>query len=64
MAVTGVGTDGDRPLAKLITTAQSRPVITKFFPVDNRVESLVDSVTLLPEHLFFKRREGKKEGRY
>ena len=61
MAVTGAGTDGDRPLAKLITTAQSRPVITKFFPVDNRVESLVDSVTLLPEHLFFKRREGKKK---
>ena len=61
MAVTGAGTDGDRPLAKLITTAQSMPVITKFFPVDNRVESLVDSVTLLPEHLFFKRREGKKK---
>jgi hypothetical protein len=61
MAVTGAGTDGDRPLAKLITTAQSRPVITKFFPVDNRVESLVDSVTLLPEHLFFKRREGNKK---
>jgi len=61
MAVTGAGTDGDRPLAKLITTAQSRPVITKFFPVDNRVESLVDPATLLPEHLFFKRREGKKK---
>jgi len=61
MAVTGAGTDGDRPLAKLITTAQSRPVITKFFPVDNRVESIVDPATLLPEHLIFKRREGKKK---
>jgi len=60
MAVIGVGTDGGRPLAKFITTAQSRPAITKFFPVDNRVESIVDPVTLLPEHLTFKRREGKK----
>ena len=61
MAVSGAGTDGDRPLAKLITTAQSRPAITKFFPVDNRVESIVDPATLLPEHLTFKRREGKKK---
>ena len=61
MTVSAAGTDGDRPLAKLITTAQSRPVITKFFPVDNRVESTVDLATLLPEHLIFKRREGKKK---
>jgi hypothetical protein len=61
MTVSDAGTDGDRPLAKLITTAQSRPAITKFFPVDNRVESIVDSATLLPEHLTFKRREGKKK---
>lgn len=61
MAVSDAGTDGDRPLAKLITTTQSSPMITKFFPVDNRVESLVDPATLLPEHLTFKRREGKKK---
>jgi Protein of unknown function (DUF3108) len=61
MAVNEAGADGDRPLAKLITTAQSRPAITKFFPVDNRVESIVDPATLLPEHLTFKRREGKKK---
>ncbi len=61
MAVTGAGVDGDRPLVKLVTTAQSRPAITKFFPVDNRVESLLDPATLLPEHLTFKRREGKKK---
>ena len=60
MAVSGAGTDGNRPLAKLITTTQSSPLITKFFPVDNRVESIVDPATLLPEHLTFKRREGKK----
>ena len=61
MAVSGAGMDGDRPLAKLITTTQSTPMITKFFPVDNRVESIVDPATLLPEHLTFKRREGKKK---
>jgi len=61
MAISAAGTDVDRPLAKLITTAQSRPIITKFFPVDNRVESIVDPVTLLPEHLNFRRREGKKK---
>ena len=62
-AVMGVtaGTDGDRPRVKLVTTAQSRPAITKFFPVDNRVESILDPATLLPEHLTFKRREGKKK---
>lgn len=61
MSVTAAGSDGARPLAKLITTAQSRPAITRFFPVDNRVESLLDPATLLPEHLIFKRREGKKK---
>jgi len=61
MAVSAADTDGDRSLIKLLTTAQSRPAITTFFPVDNRVESIVDSATLLPEHLNFKRREGKKK---
>jgi len=61
MAVSDAGMAGDLPLAKLITTAQSRPAISTFFPVDNRVESIVDPATLLPEHLIFKRREGKKK---
>jgi Protein of unknown function (DUF3108) len=62
-AVMGVtaGTDSNRPLIKLVTTAQSRPTITKFFPVDNRVESMVDPETLLPAHFTFRRREGKKK---
>jgi hypothetical protein len=55
------GTEGNRPLLKLVTTAQSRPAITTFFPVDNRVESLLDPETLLPEYLTFRRREGKKK---
>jgi hypothetical protein len=54
------GPDG-RTLAKLIGTAQSTPIITKFFPVDNRVESDLDLDTVTPEHLIFRRREGKKK---
>ena len=60
MRVTAV-TGGNPPLVKLVTTAQSRPAITKFFPVDNRVESILNPETLLPEHLTFRRREGKKK---
>lgn len=61
MEVAGVGSERDRALAKLVTTAQSRPAITKFFPVDNRVESELDLTALVPEHMTFRRREGKKK---
>ncbi|ULA65010.1 MAG: conserved exported protein of unknown function [Nitrospira sp.] len=54
-------TGSDRPLGKFITTAVSSPKVTRFFPVDNRVESLTDLTTLLPEHMTFRRREGKKK---
>ncbi|MCC6140935.1 MAG: DUF3108 domain-containing protein [Nitrospira sp.] len=50
-----------RPSGKFITTAVSSPKVTRFFPVDNRVESLTDLTTLLPEHMIFRRREGKKK---
>ena len=61
-AIMGVtaGTVENHPLVKLVTTAQSRPAITKFFPVDNRVESILNPETMLPEHMTFRRREGKK----
>lgn len=55
------GRGGTASLAKLIGTAQSTPIITKFFPVDNRVESELDLETLTPEHLTFRRREGKRK---
>jgi hypothetical protein len=48
-------------IVKLVTTAQSRPAISKFFPVDNRVESEFDLGAQLPQHMLFKRREGKKK---
>lgn len=50
-----------RNMGRLVGTAQSTPIITKFFPVDNRVESDVDLDTLAPNHLKFRRREGKKK---
>jgi len=52
---------GDRPMVRLVTTAQSNAVITKFYPVDNRVESRVDLTTFLPQHMTFRRREGKRK---
>ncbi|MBS0154051.1 MAG: DUF3108 domain-containing protein [Nitrospira sp.] len=55
------GTRSGSTSAKLIGTAQSTPIITKFFPVDNRVESDLDLDTLTPDHMTFRRREGKKK---
>lgn len=52
---------GDHPSGKFITTAVSSPKVTRFFPVDNRVESQTDLTTLLPERMTFRRREGKKK---
>lgn len=51
----------EHPWGKFITTAVSSPKVTRFFPVDNRVESVTDLTTLLPERMTFRRREGKKK---
>ena len=48
------------PALKLLSTARSSPTVTKFYPVDNRVESIIDADSLLPYHLLLLRREGKK----
>lgn len=50
-----------RRMLQFVTTATSSPVVTKFYAVDNRVESLVDAGTLLPHRLLFRRREGKRK---
>jgi hypothetical protein len=50
-----------RRMLRLITTAVSSPAVTKFYAVDNRVESRVDADTLLPQRLLFRRREGKRK---
>jgi hypothetical protein len=61
MEVGDGGMGGDHPLARLVTTAQSSPLVTKFYPVDNRVESLVDPTTLQSDRMTFRRREGKRK---
>jgi len=61
MEVVGEVLTGDHPVVRLVTTAQSSPVVTKFYPVDNRVESEVDPTTFLPRHMTFRRREGKRK---
>jgi hypothetical protein len=61
MEVQSDGASGENTRAKLVTTAQSRPAISKFFPVDNRVESQFDLRTQLPQHMVFRRREGKNK---
>jgi len=53
--------DGGSPTsATLLTTARSSPMVTKFYPVNNRVESHIDVDRLLPEHMVFHRHEGKR----
>jgi len=61
MEVAGMGNEKDRSLTKLVMTAHSRPAITKFFPVNNRVESELDLTSLVPEHMTFRRHEGQKK---
>jgi hypothetical protein len=53
-----------RRTLRLHTTAVSSPAVTKFYPVDNRVESFVDAETLVPQRLLFRRREGKRKNDY
>ncbi len=48
------------PVLRLLTTALSAPMITKIYPVDNRVETVADADTLLPHRMLFRRREGKR----
>lgn len=52
--------DGRQTL-RFVTTATSSPVVTKFYAVDNRVESIVDAETLVPRRLLFRRREGRRK---
>ncbi|MGH7232843.1 MAG: DUF3108 domain-containing protein [Nitrospiraceae bacterium] len=50
-----------RVALKLRTTAKSGPVVSKLYPIDNRVESLIDAETLMPHRMTFQRREGKRK---
>ena len=49
-----------RAQIQLNLVARSSPVVTKFYPVDNRVSSTIDVESFLPRHMTFARREGKR----
>jgi uncharacterized protein DUF3108 len=49
-----------RPQIRLNFVARSSSVVTKLYPVDNRVASTVDVESFLPRHMTFARREGKR----
>ncbi len=61
MGVSGTSPIDGRAALKLLTTAKSNSVISKVYPIDNRVESLVDAETLAPYRMIFQRREGKRK---
>jgi hypothetical protein len=61
MEVNDAGTMDGRPMLHILTTARSSSMISKIYPVDNRVESTVDADTLLPSRMIFRRREGKRK---
>ncbi len=48
------------PAIQFISRAISNDFISFFFPVNNMVNSTVDAETMLPLHLLFQRREGKR----
>ena len=48
------------PAIQFNSRAISNDFISFFFPVNNVVNSTVDAETMLPLHLFFQRREGKR----
>jgi hypothetical protein len=56
--------EGGRRRIMLGMVARSSPVVTKFYPVDNRVASTVDVESFLPRHMTFSRREGKRSNEF
>ena len=50
-----------RSVVKLVHTARSNEFISTFYPVNNRVESLLDEEAGYPHRLLFKRREGRRK---
>jgi len=50
-----------RPVFKALHTARSNDFVSVFYPVNNRVETLLDEETHVPHRLLFHRREGKRK---
>jgi hypothetical protein len=54
----------DRPALKLYSLAKSSKFLSTFYPVENRVESVIDAETPSPYRLIFHRREGKRRNTF
>ncbi len=54
-------TSDGQPGFRFVAAARSGPLVTRFYPVDNRAESQVDAATLLPRRMIFRRREGRRK---
>jgi hypothetical protein len=52
---------GGRSVLKAIHTARSNDFVSVFYPVNNRVETLLDEEGHYPHRLIFNRREGKRK---
>jgi Protein of unknown function (DUF3108) len=61
MEVTDAAPIDGRATLRLRTIAKSSPWFSKIYPIDNRVESLVDAETMSPHRMTFQRREGKQK---
>lgn len=53
-----------QPAVRLRTIARSNDFVSTFFPIDNRVESLIDLVKVIPHRMVFNRREGRKKNNF
>lgn len=49
-----------RPALKLLHRARSNAMLSAFFPIDDRLESLVDAESLAPYRFVFQRQEGSR----
>ena len=50
-----------RPAYRFVTSAKTNSFVSAFYPVDSRVESIMDANAHLPQRLLFRRREGKRK---
>jgi hypothetical protein len=61
MEVSDSGPIADRPALRLSSTAKSSKLLSRFYPVENTLESIIDADDPSPHHMVFHRREGKKK---
>lgn len=62
MEVAGRDVRDGRPVYRLTTSATSQDPITRFFPVDDHAETIVDAETLAPQRVRVRKHEGKARG--